>query len=115
MYKWKPSKTQRKEFATNMQNPEFASEHTARKQARCDKRRSTSAFDYATAGGYYIPAKIAYDFCIANYANSLTLQNQIAFNAVIHGFINNEKVHHDSIHIVNELIKKTTYEKQQNN
>ncbi len=51
-YKWRPSKPARREFAQNMQNPDFANQYYARKEEKAEKRRASSKFDYASAGGY---------------------------------------------------------------
>ena len=55
-YKWKPSKTQKREFAERMATDTAYSEaYHQRKEQRAETRRSTSKFDYQTAGGEYIP------------------------------------------------------------
>lgn len=106
-YKWKPSASQRREFAQKMQNDkEFASDYHNRKEVASQKRRSTSKFDYNKAGGNYIPTKDQYGFAIVNVRNLNNVEDEQAFNDVIFGYTNNEKVHHDSIHIVNQYIRK---------
>lgn len=102
-YKWKPSASARRAFAEKMQNPAEKAEYEARKEARATKRRSTSNFDYATAGGSYIPTKEQHDFCMFNRPADLTPEQETACNNVIYGYGCQEKVHHDFIHIVNEL------------
>lgn len=105
-YKWKPSAAQKKEFAQRMQNPVEREAYEKRKQDKIIKRRSTSKFDYDSAGGYYIPTKNQYDFTINNLHLFKTSEEEDAANQVMAAYVNNEKVHHDCIHIVNEKNKK---------
>jgi hypothetical protein len=105
-YKWRPSKTARREFAQKMNNdPEFANEYNARKQAKEEKKRSTSAFDYQKAGGEYVPTKAQHDFCLENMGQFVPSEIEAA-NQILYGYSCNEKVHHDYIHIINELMRK---------
>jgi hypothetical protein len=104
-YKWKPSKTAKREFAQNMQNPEFANDYYARKEAKADKRRSTSKFDYNSAGGNYIPTKAQHDFCFDHLYLFKEGSDFIASLSVMQGYLDQEKVHHDYIHIVNEKMR----------
>jgi len=103
---WKPSKTQRREFAQRMQNDsEFAESYNNRKREKEEKRRASSKFDYRTAGGSYIPTKVQHDFCLEMVGEDLTSEQENACNIVASGYACNEKVDHDFIHIVNELIR----------
>ena len=104
-YKWRPSKTARREFAIKMQDPQEAAAYEARKAEKANKRRATSSFDYNTAGGYYVPTKAQYDHCFEHINSQIHDELQIAFRNVIYGYTCNEKVHHDNIHIVNEHIR----------
>jgi hypothetical protein len=105
-YKWKPSKTARREFAQKMQNDvDFANAYNERKVQKAEKRRSTSQFDYEKAGGYYIPTKIQYDFAMSYDANG-SAYIQDALSQVISGYSLQSKIHHDNIHIINELMRK---------
>lgn len=107
-YRWKPSKTQRKEFAQRMgSDPQYAADYHARKNAKKEKNRSGSKFDYDSAGGYYVPTQTQHDFCL-RFIGELTTEQRDAFNQVAYGFNCQEKVHHDLIHIVNELMRKPT-------
>ena len=55
-YKWKPTKAQKREFAERMATDTAYSEaYHQRKEQRAEKRRSTSKFDYPTAGGGIYP------------------------------------------------------------
>jgi hypothetical protein len=101
-YKWKPSASQKREFAQNMQNEVFKTDYYARKEVKENKRRSTSKFDYNTAGGNYIPTKEQHDFCLNNMELFETSEDKTACNIVMSGYICNEKTPHDFIHIVNE-------------
>ena len=107
-YKWKPSKAQRTEFAQRMQNSEEKAAYEARKTTKAEKRRSTSSFEYNTAGGNYVPTKTQHDFCFNNIHLFQTSEEQQASNMVIYGYSCQEKVHHDYIHIVNEKQRKVS-------
>ncbi len=106
MKKWKPSASAKRQFAENMKNSVFASAYYERKENRAEKRRSTSNFDYETAGGQYVPTKIQADEAF-NFLTSVELTNEQfnACNAVFSAHSCNEKTSHDNIHIVNELIR----------
>lgn len=104
-YKWKPNKTQKKEFAIRMQDPDEKQAYLDRKMDRADRKRSDSEFNYESTGGFYIPTKIQYDF-VMEHADLFTdrYENNAA-NDVVYGYTCQEKIHHDSIHIVNEKIR----------
>jgi hypothetical protein len=105
-YKWKPSKSQRKAFAIKMQSDiEYATAYNQRKAEREEKRRANSQFDYKTAGGNYIPTLLQFEYCMNHNFPNLTMEQEAAINEVMRGFSCNEKIHHDYIHIVNELIR----------
>lgn len=105
-YKWKPSKTQKREFAERMATDTAYSEaYHQRKEQRAETRRSTSKFDYQTAGGEYIPTgsqnKAAFELLNLNP----TPEQKEACNMVLYGYSCKEKVHHDFIHLINEYIR----------
>ena len=103
---WKPSKTQARAFFEKMQDPTEAAEYEARKKSAADKRREGSNFDYNTAGGFYVPTQNQHDFARRLYfSGTLTSEQDNACNLVMSAFLTKEKVHHDSIHIVNQLIR----------
>lgn len=103
-YKWKPSKTQRREFAIKMQDIEEREAYEQRKQDRAAKKRAGSKHNYQTAGGNYVPTKQQFDFCLTEIRNlNLNKDQEMAANQVLFGYNNNEKIHHDYIHIINEL------------
>lgn len=103
-YKWKPSKTAKREFAQKMNNDaEFKAAYEQRKVDKATKKRATSKFDYNTAGGDYVPTKAQHDFCLFNQNLAETSEQINAFHQVVYGYSCNEKVSHDCIHIVNEL------------
>jgi hypothetical protein len=105
--KWQPSNTARREFAQKMQNDsDFADQYNQRKAEKAEKRRSTSQFDYEKAGGNYLPTTAQNDFCFfAIREMILTAQQSEAINQVLYGYSCGEKIHHDYIHIVNELMR----------
>jgi hypothetical protein len=104
-YKWKPSASQRKAFAQKMQDPDEQLAYIKRKEDKLEKKRSTSKYDYKTAGGEYVPTKAQHDFVINNMGQFVSSDEKDAANMVIYGYVNNEKIHHDNIHIVNEKIR----------
>lgn len=105
-YKWKPNKAQRREFAERMATDTAYSEayHQNKKQ-RAEKKRSTSKFDYQTAGGEYIPTesqnKAAFELLNLNP----TSEQKEACNMVLYGYSCKERVHRDFIHLVNEYMR----------
>jgi hypothetical protein len=108
-YKWRPSKSQKKAFALKMQDPAEQAAYEARKDARLEKRRSTSSFDYSTAGGRFVPTQSQYEFCSQNEEKFVTPEEKEAFNQVTGGHACNQAVHHDLIHVVNEKIREVCY------
>lgn len=104
-YKWKPSKAQKKDFAIKMQNPEFATAYEKTREEKARKKREKSEFDYSSAGGFYLPTKRQYEFCIEYPELFITSQENIARDNIIFGFTCQEKMNHDYIHIVNEKIR----------
>ncbi|MFV0536814.1 MAG: hypothetical protein ACK5M3_05500 [Dysgonomonas sp.] len=108
-HKWKPSKAQKREFANNMKDPDYAAAYYSRKEEKAAKKREESQFDYNTAGGNYVPTKYQHDFCFNNIHLFVTYKEKNAANDVMFGYSCNEKVHHDSIHIVNEVIRRNNY------
>jgi hypothetical protein len=88
-----------------MQDPEEQAAYEARKRSRIEKRQSTSRFDYESAGGNYVPTEAQHDFCVFNRPSEMTPEQEDACNIVAGGYICQEKVHHDYIHIVNELMR----------
>lgn len=103
-YRWKPNKTQKKAFALRMQDPDEQAAYTQRKEKRAEKKRAGSKFDYTTAGGEYVPTHSQYVFTM-NYTGYLTEDQRNAFGMVQFGYSCREKVHHDFIHIVNDLMR----------
>ena len=102
--KWKPNKAQREEYRAKMQDTEYVNTQFDKKVDAENKRREKSRFNYRTAGGKYIPSKQQYDFTLT-YKGELTDEQSTAFFIIQFGYINKQKVNHDYIHIVNELIR----------
>jgi hypothetical protein len=109
VYKWKPSKSARREFAQKMSTDvDFANSYNQRKLEKSEKRRAQSNFDYESAGGNYVPTQFQHDFCLNNYHLFETPQERDAANIVMSSYSCNEKTHHDNIHVVNEKIRSET-------
>ena len=103
-YKWKPSKSQKREFAQKMQNdPVYAANYYARKELKKEKNRQNSKFDYTSAGGYYIPTREQWLFVMNNPDLFVSEDDRSAANMVATCYSIGEKCHHDYIHIVNEI------------
>jgi hypothetical protein len=65
-------------------------------------KKNKSKFNYRTAGGYYLPTVNQYLYCtLIRY--QLNVEQKEAVQQVINGFTNRIKIHHDYIHIVNEM------------
>ena len=108
--KWKPSKAKARVFAERMANdPEFAKAYNERKQAKAEKRRAESKYEYETAGGHYIPTKAQHDEAFNLLSSGkATFEQEVACNEVINGYCFDTKVHHDYIHIINEYARSKT-------
>lgn len=104
-YKWKPSASQRREFAAKMQDTKEQAAYDQRRKDKADKRREASAFNYASAGGSYVPSKNQHDYAVFDRSMNTTAEHDEACNMVASAFSCNEKCDHDYIHIVNELIR----------
>jgi len=107
-YKWKPSATQRREFAQRMKDPDERATYEARKVERADKRRAGSQYDYEKAGGYFVPTKAQHDFCFQNLHLFGTPKERDAAEIVMSAWSCAEKVHRDYLHIVNEKIRSSS-------
>lgn len=106
--KWTPSAAQRRDFAKKMENPAEREAYEQRKRDRADKRRAASQFNYGNAGGSYVPTKEQFEFCLSNWPSGTTSEQDSARDTVMYGYTCQEKVHHDYIHIVNEM-RRSTY------
>lgn len=104
-YKWKPSAAQRKAFAIKMQDPTEKAAYEKRKADKAEKRRSSSRFDYSTAGGFYVPSRAQHDYAVFDRSMNTTDEHDQACDMVASAYACNTPVEHDSIHIVNELIR----------
>ncbi len=106
-YKWRPSKAQRKAFAERMKDPAEQAAYEERKQARADKRRAGSKFSYESAGGRFVPTQYQYEHaCKMLASGNLTDEEDTAARMVSSGYVCNNAVHHDFIHIVNEHARR---------
>lgn len=108
-YKWKPTKAQKREFAERMATDTAYSEaYHQRKEQRAETRRSTSKFDYKTAGGEYTPTESQNKAAFELLGFNPTPEQKEACNMVLYGYSCKEKVHHDFIHLINEYIRSKT-------
>ena len=105
-YKWKPSKSARAAFAEKMKDPNEQAAYNQRATDRVNKKRSSSKFDYNTAGGNYIPTRFQYDNAMRILLSyNITKEEVSALNQVVSAYSLNETTHHDNIHIINELVR----------
>lgn len=104
-YKWKPSKSQSREFAKKMENESFRKAYYEKKEKYAQKRQQGSVFDYESAGGSYAPTTIQYNAAYELLNSNPTRAEIEACNFVIAGYLDGSKVHHDYIHMVNEYIR----------
>jgi len=112
-YKWRPSASQRKEFAAKMQDPVQKAEYESNKEAKAQIRRDKSRYDYTTAGGSFIPTQVQHNAAF-NALNSLHLTDnqRDACNMVMSAYACNDKTEHDHIHVVNEIIRSNNLNTQ---
>lgn len=111
MRKWKPTKAQRKEFAQKMQDPEYEKAYLQRKEKRAASRRKNSDYDYSSAGGSFVPTRIQYQLATVILEQSKDSNLRHSARIVTSGYGNNEKVHHDHIHVVNEFGRNNYFKK----
>ena len=102
---WKPTAAQKKAFAERMQNETLKKEYESKKEAKQIKRRANSKFDYATAGGEFIPTKKQYMAAFKLLQTDITDELATASRMVMNGHSGDYKVHHDYIHLINEFIR----------
>jgi len=70
-------------------------------------KSAKSAFDYDSAGGNYIPTLAQYEKAFEFLrTKNLTVVQKSACQMILSAYILQEKIHHDQIHIVNELIRE---------
>jgi len=71
------------------------------------KSRTTSRFNYSTAGGEFLPTQTQRNVACSMFLSGikLTTEQKEAAQIVISGHESNKKVHHDYIHIVNEFLR----------
>ena len=90
-------------------------EREARAEARFQKKvaldeakRAMSAFNYATAGGHYVPTERQFKATAVMLWDQTCIEDPLVFmsaQTVNLGFLTSIKVHHDHIHRVNEFIR----------
>lgn len=104
-HKWKPSASQRKAFAEKMNSdPEYASEYLNRKHAKNTYSDDPRSFKHRS----FIPTEFQNSQArLFIETKELTTEQRDGCNQVIYGYGCQEKIHHDYIHIVNELTRNT--------
>lgn len=111
--RWRPSRAEARSFSNRMKNDnEFAAAYNARKEEKEKKRRHGSKFDYKSAGGEFVPTREQHDFAMSILRSDVIVRygsdkekrdTEDACNMVANGYISQERIHHDYIHIVNNL------------
>lgn len=102
-YKWKPSASQRREFAEKMNSdPEYAREYLNRKHAKTTYSDDPRSFKHRE----FVPTQMQYNEAARFLGTKeLTEEQKTACNQVMYGYSCQEKVHHDHIHIVNSMTR----------
>ena len=93
-YKWKPSKTARREFAIKMQNDTEREAYLARKKEK-------SLYENWKDKDF-VPTKEQYDFAFVNILRVKDEIHFLHFNMVMSGYSMNDKTNHLYIHTVNQ-------------
>jgi hypothetical protein len=70
-----------------------------RKMAQMDKLRAKSKFNYATAGGAFVPTQEQYNAAIEMERQGISVMQATALQGA---YLAKTKVSHDIIHVVNE-------------
>lgn len=102
-YKWRPSKSQRQEFAQKMQDPEFAAAYNDRKSAK--KQKFYDSLTEENSGSAFVPSRAQHDYAVFDRSMNTTPEHDNACNMVASAFACSMKCDHFYIHIVNELIR----------
>lgn len=97
-YKWKPNASQRHAFAEKMKDPDEQAAYTERKRLK----HSYEGFKDKN----FIPTKEQHDFCCNHMELFTTIEEQTAVNIVMSGYICQDKVDHNMIHIINVMRRK---------
>ncbi len=103
MKKWKPSASQRRAFAEKMKDPTEQTAYLERKR----QKNSYNGFKDRE----FVATKEQHEFAMTFMQSGLkaTPEQEDACNQVLYSYSCNEKVHHDYIHIVNELRKELAH------
>ena len=65
---------------------------------------------YNSTGGFYVPTQFQYTFCKKNIHLFNTPEEKDVINQIFYGYSCSEKVNHDYIHIVIEIIRKKNHD-----
>lgn len=101
-YRWKPSASQKRAFAERMKDLEEQRMYEEKKRAKNTYSGDPRSFKHKsfvpTENQYKVSWKMLND-------DRCTKEQENSCNMIIYGYICQEKVHHDHIHIVNELTR----------
>ena len=104
---WYPSRGERKAFAIRMrEDQEFREAYQERKAKRAAKRIASSAYDYPSAGGEYVPTERQGLFATFDQRGAISDEDFEAFEIVGSCWSSSSKCHHDYIHRVNECMRR---------
>jgi hypothetical protein len=70
-----------------------------RRVAEMEKRMAKSKFNYAGAGGYFYPTQEQYNAAVEMERAGINVMQASALQGA---FLADQKVHHDTIHVINE-------------
>lgn len=102
-YRWKPSANQRKEFAEKMQDPIQKQIYEENKRAKNTYSDNSRSFKHKS----FIPTSSQYENALKFTTIELNGEQSNACNQVIYGYTCQEKIHHDYIHIINEMTRNS--------
>lgn len=92
-YKWKPNKSQRREFVERMKDPE-------QKATYIERKRFNNSYE-GFKDKMFIPSMGQYEFAYKNLFN-VSKEHFDSFDQVLSAYLSGEKVSHEHIHIVNQ-------------
>jgi len=104
---WYPSRGERKAFAIRMrEDKEIREAYQERKAKRAAKRIASSAYDYPSAGGEFVPTKQQGLFATFDRRGTRSQEDEEAMEIVGSAWSTSTKCHHDYIHRVNECMRR---------
>lgn len=101
--RWQPNASQRREFAERMKDEDEKAAYEARKRAKNTYSDNPLSFKHKD----FVPTEFQYQQAQKFLNEQLTPTQKYACNRVCDGFVCQDKVSHDYIHIINSLQRGT--------